>query len=46
VMDYLAALIWRFGKRMIVSSGDAEHDDSHATPGAQGRPPAVRPAAE
>src|SRR6201995_5235569 len=45
VMDDLAALIWRFGKKMIVSSGD-EHDDHHAPPGAHGQPPAVRPAAE
>jgi hypothetical protein len=46
VMDDLASLIWRFGKKMIVSSGDGEHDDHHATPGAHGQPPAVRPAAE
>src|SRR6201999_3486448 len=32
VMDDLGALIWRFGKRLIVSSGDAEHDGDHSTP--------------
>ena len=44
VMDDLAALIWRFGKRAIVSTGDT--DDHHAKPGGHGQPPAVRPAAE
>jgi len=41
MMDDLGALIWRFGKRLIVSSEDADHDgDHHSTP------PAIRPAAE
>src|SRR5262249_57101858 len=42
VMDDLAALIWRFGKKAIVSSGD--HDDDHHSE--HGQPPAIRPAAE
>jgi len=47
VMDDLAALIWRFGKRLIVSTGDEDHGDHHSTPpSAHGQPPAVRPAAE
>jgi Cu/Ag efflux pump CusA len=47
VMDDLASLIWRFGKRLIVSTGDDDHGDHHSTPpGAHGQPPAVRPAAE
>jgi hypothetical protein len=47
VMDDLAALIWRFGKKLIVSTGDADHGDHHGEPpGAHGQPPAVRPAAE
>jgi hypothetical protein len=41
VMDDLAALIWRFGKKLIVSSAEAEHDGDHHS-----RPPAIRPAAE
>ncbi|MBV8927401.1 MAG: efflux RND transporter permease subunit, partial [Bradyrhizobium sp.] len=32
VMDDLGALIWRFGKRMIVSSGEDKHDDHHGQP--------------
>jgi hypothetical protein len=43
VMDDLAALIWRFGKRLIVSSGDDDHSDHHS---GHGQPPAIRPAAE
>jgi hypothetical protein len=46
VMDDLAALIWRFGKRLIVSTGDNEHDDHSTPPGSHGQPPAIRPAAE
>ena len=47
VMDDLAVLIWRFGKRLIVSTGDNEHDDHSTTPpGSHGQPPAIRPAAE
>jgi multidrug efflux pump subunit AcrB len=41
MMDDLASLIWRFGKKLIVSTGDAEHDGDH-----HGQPPAIRPAAE
>jgi hypothetical protein len=32
VMDDLGALIWRFGKRLIVHSEDAETGDHHAAP--------------
>src|SRR6202022_4332614 len=39
MMDDLASLIWRFGKKLIVSTGEGEHDD-HSTPGAHGQPPA------
>ena len=51
VMDDLASLIWRFAKRAVVTSADAEHDDGshHAPPPAQ-TPPVPRtplsPAAE
>src|ERR1043165_1065759 len=41
VMDDFGALIWRFGKRLIVSSEDADHGGDH-----HGQPPAIRPAAE
>jgi hypothetical protein len=30
VMDDLGALIWRFGRRLIVPSEDADHDAPHA----------------
>jgi hydrophobe/amphiphile efflux-1 (HAE1) family protein len=53
VMDDVGALIWRFGKRMIVHSEDAEADDHHIKPPAGTAPaqPAapksfVHPAAE
>src|ERR1700680_3351922 len=29
VMDDIGSLMFRFGKRLVVSSGDAEHDDDH-----------------
>jgi len=52
VMDDVGSLIWRFGRRMIVSTGDAGHDDEHPkalpAPPAQSPPvpPAIAPAAE
>jgi hydrophobe/amphiphile efflux-1 (HAE1) family protein len=48
VMDDLASLIWRLGKRLIVSSGDADHDagDHHQEPPSRRPPSAVQPAAE
>ena len=50
VMDDLGSLIWRFGKRLIVSSGEGEHDDDHHTAppasSAKPPPPAIAPAAE
>ena len=52
VMDDLGSLIWRFGKKLVVSSEDADHDDhggdhheqppAHASP----KPPPLAPAAE
>jgi hypothetical protein len=51
VMDDLGSLIWRFSKRAIVSSADADHDDGdhHAHPPVK-MPPASKtplsPAAE
>jgi hydrophobe/amphiphile efflux-1 (HAE1) family protein len=48
VMDDLASLIWRLGKRLIVSSGDADHDagDHHQEPPSRRPPSAIQPAAE
>jgi hypothetical protein len=47
VMDDLGALIWRFGKKLLVSSAETEADshgpDHHREPPAKG-PPAVPPA--
>ncbi|MDE5442890.1 MMPL family transporter [Bradyrhizobium sp. CSA207] len=43
VMDDLGALIWRFGKRLIVHSEDAEADDHHAAPPAGAKPAAAAP---
>jgi multidrug efflux pump subunit AcrB len=44
VMDDLGWLIWRFGKKLVVSSEDADHDGDHHS--GHGPPPAIRPAAE
>ncbi|TWB07535.1 efflux RND transporter permease subunit [Bradyrhizobium stylosanthis] len=49
VMDDLGALIWRFGKRLIVHSEDAETDGHHGTSDADAPPVSknmVHPAAE
>ncbi|MBB4374253.1 hydrophobe/amphiphile efflux-1 (HAE1) family protein [Bradyrhizobium sp. cir1] len=47
VMDDLGALIWRFGKRLIVHSEDAETDDHHGAAEAPHVPKKiVHPAAE
>jgi hypothetical protein len=49
VMDDLGALIWRFGRKLVVSSEDADHGgDHHQQPPAQSppKPPAIAPAAE
>jgi len=49
VMDDLGALIWRFGKKLVVSSGDTDHGgDHHQQPPAQSppKPSAIAPAAE
>jgi len=48
VMDDLASLIWRLGKRLIVSSGDPDHDagDHHQEPPSRRPPSAIQPAAE
>ncbi len=42
VMDDIGSLIWRFGKKLVVSSADADHGDHSG----HGPPPAIRPAAE
>jgi hypothetical protein len=46
-MDDLGALCWRFGKKLLVSSGETEPgghgSDHHHEPPAKG-PPAVPPA--
>jgi hypothetical protein len=52
VMDDLGALCWRFGKKLLASSGESEeaghgpdhHNDPSAKPPAA--PPAMSPAAE
>jgi predicted RND superfamily exporter protein len=51
MMDDIGALFWRFGKKLLVSSGDAEHGDDHhkkppAPPAQLPPPPAIAPAAE
>jgi hypothetical protein len=54
VMDDFGALCWRFGKKLLVSSAETEHDaghgaDHHAPPPAKGppaAPPAMSPAAK
>jgi hypothetical protein len=46
VMDDLGALCWRFGQKLLVSSGEPEetgHGSDHHEPPAKG-PPAVPPA--
>jgi hypothetical protein len=46
VMDDLGALCWRFGQKLLVSSGEAEeagHGSDHHEPPVKG-PPAVPPA--
>jgi multidrug efflux pump subunit AcrB len=50
VMDDIGSLFWRFGKKLIVSSEDADHDDHgpterHKEPPAL-KPPPIAPAAE
>jgi len=49
MMDDIGALFWRFGKKLLVSSGDAEHgEDRHKTPAPPAQPPrkVIAPAAE
>jgi len=47
VMDDLGGLIWRFGKRLIVHSADAETGDHHEAADAPHAPKSiVHPAAE
>ncbi|MCS3731328.1 efflux RND transporter permease subunit [Bradyrhizobium betae] len=44
VMDDLGALIWRFGKRLVVHSEDAETGGHHAVPPVGAAPAAALPA--
>jgi hypothetical protein len=47
MMDDVGALFWRFGKRLLVSSGEGEHDHEHGH--AEHKPPPTivhSPAAE
>ncbi|QDP22769.1 efflux RND transporter permease subunit [Bradyrhizobium cosmicum] len=44
VMDDLGALIWRFGKRLVVHSEDAETGDHHAAPPVGAAPAGALPA--
>jgi hypothetical protein len=48
MMDDLGALIWRFGKKLIVSHGDSEEHpaDHHGEPPAKNPSAMVSPAAE
>jgi hypothetical protein len=49
VMDDLGALIWRFGKRLVVHSEDAETDGHHGAAPVEAAPMPkniVHPAAE
>ena len=47
VMDDLGSLIWRFGKKLIVSSKDSDHDHHQKPPAKQpSSPPAIETAAE
>ena len=46
VMDDLGSLIWRFGKRLIVSTDESGHSDHHQRPPVQHPPPAIDTAAE
>ena len=51
VLPWIGALIWRFGKRLIVSHGEDEeppsgHHQAPSTKGAPAVPPNVAPAAE
>jgi hypothetical protein len=51
MMDDVGALFWRFGKKLLVSSGEGEHDHEHPTAGhgAEHKPPPTivhSPAAE
>jgi len=48
-MDDIGSLIWRFGKRLIVSTGDTERgEEHHKTPAAPAQSPrkVIAPAAE
>ena len=44
LMDDIGSLIWRFGKKLVVSSDDAEHGDHHT--GQPAQPPPAPPAAQ
>jgi multidrug efflux pump subunit AcrB len=47
VMDDIGSLIFRYGRKLVVSSGDADHGDHHAPgPPQVQKPSAIAPAAE
>jgi len=48
VMDDIGSLIWRVGRRLIVSTADADHGagDHREEPSSQRPPSAIQPAAE
>jgi hypothetical protein len=48
MMDDIGALFWRFGKKLLASSGDGEHAPAEHAPDHKPSPPAIvhSPAAE
>ena len=42
-MDDIGSLFWRFGKKLVVSSGDAEHDDHRDEHHTAAKPPKAPP---
>src|SRR6516164_9002566 len=44
VMDDIGSLSWRFGRKLIVSSADADHGDDHHQEPPAAKPPSVPPA--
>jgi len=44
VMDDIGSLSWRFGRKLVVSSADADHGDDHHQEPPAAKPPSVPPA--